>query len=505
MTTTTLLLTLAVAFGLISWIYSGVFLALTVENARFWKVHKKSPAPSPHTYARSCIIIPCKGVESGLRENLTAFLQQDHPNYEVFFVIERQSDPAAKLIYNLIEENRCVKTRVIIAGRAENCGQKVHNLRMATKQLSNEIDVLVFADSDAKPQKSWLRWLVNGIGREGLGARTGYRWMLPAKNNFPTLAVCSINNAVASMLGRGKHYLVWGGSWAIHRRIFDDIGIREAWFGGLSDDLVASRAIRKANLKVEFEPQCVCTSTVGFTTAGMTEFLRRQLLIGRQYAPRYWYSAFVLVAGSQVGFWSALLVGVWGISQNMAIGYISMASFVLLYGMGVARSAVRANIGRRSFPSWKSHKKARKFDMFAGPVIGAVTFASMVASCFGSEIVWRRIRYFIGRGGRVLVIGRQLPEGTWPVNTEEGPEPDPALKLAEFTELVAVAESNPSEEVQPNQIQIAVLETTVAKPAVPLPAPTKHPAPAQDSGIPWDLHASASPKPNQSRSKRDVA
>ena len=497
MTITTILLTLAVAFGVVSWIYSGVFLTLVLENARFWKVHQKSSTPSAHTYARSCIIIPCKGVERGLRENLTSFLRQDHPNYEVFFVIERESDPAATLIYNLMEENRCVKTRLIIAGRAENCGQKVHNLRMATKQLSNEIDVLVFADSDANPNKTWLRWLVNGIGKKGLGARTGYRWMIPNKNNFPTLVVCSINNAIATMLGRGKHHLVWGGSWAIHRKIFDAVGIREAWFGGLSDDLVASRALHKAGLNVEFEPQCVCTTRVGFSTSDMVEFLRRQLLIGRQYSPKYWYGAFALVAGSQIGFWSALVVGVWGVSQNMWIGYVAMTSFVLLYVMGVARSAVRNNIGRHMFPQWKQCKKARKFDMFAGPIVALVTFGSMIASWFGSEIIWRGIRYFIGRGGRVLVIGREMPNDRWPIDTTESELPSQGSVAQSKAAVVNVDAPSHSAHVATTGV-VAAESNSGSQPRKSAAGPVASPqpslkTPARPTGIPWDVHAGAQP------------
>ncbi|MFK7769210.1 MAG: glycosyltransferase family 2 protein [Mariniblastus sp.] len=471
MTTTTLLLTLAIVFGALSWIYSGVFLALIAGNRRFWKRHQKETTPTQHTYARSCVIIPCKGVESGLRENLTSFLRQDHPNYEVFFVIEHESDPAATLIYNLMEENRCVKTRLIVAGRAENCGQKTHNLRMATKQLSQEIEVLVFADSDAKPNKTWLRWLVNGIGNEGLGARTGYRWMIPAKNNFPTLIVCSISNAIAAMLGRGKHNLVWGGSWAIHRKVFDLVGVRESWYGALSDDLVASRALRNAGLRIEFEPQCVCTTKVRFSTKEMTNYLRRQLLISRQYSPKFWYAGMAIVASSQIGFWAAIVTGVWGISQGMLLGYFALTSAVLLYVMGVARSVLRSDIGRRAFPEWKKCKKARKFDMFGGPVIGAVTFGAMLSSCVGGEIIWRGIRYCIGRGGRVCIIGRDLPAGKWPIESpaSASDHSEPTIKIARTEDTQSLSP------IQEKQAESAVVSTI--------------PMPTQSSGILWDVHA----------------
>lgn len=422
-TITIAFLAVAICCGVVSWIYSGVFLALVVENQRFWRVHSRSKTPYAHTYARACIIIPCKGMEHQLRENLTGFLRQDHPNYEVFFVVERETDPAAQLIRNLMEENRTVQTKLVIAGRAEGSGQKVHNLRLATQHLSAEIDVLVFADSDAKPNATWLRWLVNGIGREGLGARTGYRWMMPRKNNLPTLLVCTINNALASMLGRGNNSLVWGGSWAIHRKVFDLIGVREAWHGVLSDDLVASRAIHKANLRIEFEPQCVCSSSVKFSTRQMFEFLRRQFLIGRRHVPRYWYCAFALVAATQVGFWASLGLGIWGTIVGSSFGFWGLLSAGFLYASSVIRAVIRQTIGKRTFPEWRQYRHARKFDMLAGPITGLFTLAALVLSMFGNEIVWRGIRYMIGQGGSLLVLGRDMPKGEWPINTVEAPAP----------------------------------------------------------------------------------
>ncbi len=420
---TNFLIIAAIGFALGAWVYSIAFLALLVENHRFWKVHQKKPAPLAHTYARANIIIPCKGMEHQLRENLTAFMQQDHPNYEVTFVVERTDDTSVQLIRNVQKENRCVRSRLVVAGRTEQCGQKVHNLRCATAELSKEVDVLVFADSDASPKRTWLRWLVNSVGREGLGARTGYRWMVPKNKKLPTLLGCTINNALASFLGRGKHYLVWGGSWAIHRNVFDAVGIREAWSGVLSDDLVATRALRSSNLDVEFEPQCVCTSAVEFTWASLTEFLRRQLLISRRYAPFYWFASLVVTTVATVGFWGGLVAGIVAMAQGASWGYWAFGSSVGLYLMGVARAAIRQNIGRSNCPNWRGYRRAKKFDLFAGPLTALVSNFMLLMSTLGNTVTWRGITYFVGRGGRVILVGRSLGDRPWPVNTQESPDP----------------------------------------------------------------------------------
>jgi cellulose synthase/poly-beta-1,6-N-acetylglucosamine synthase-like glycosyltransferase len=39
------------------------------------------------------VIAPSRGLDPGLKENLTALFVQDYPNYEIVFVTGHQSDP----------------------------------------------------------------------------------------------------------------------------------------------------------------------------------------------------------------------------------------------------------------------------------------------------------------------------------------------------------------------------------------------------------------------------
>ena len=116
-----------------------------------------------------------------------------------------------------------VPARVIAAGRATQCGQKVHNLLVATEHLSHRVKYLAFVDSDARPRPEWLRMLVSRLERPGLGAVTGYRWFTPARPTVANALVYSMNCDVMSLLTRSSHHLIWGGSWAIRREVFDAI------------------------------------------------------------------------------------------------------------------------------------------------------------------------------------------------------------------------------------------------------------------------------------------
>src|SRR5262249_29170975 len=71
------------------------------------------------------VIAPGRGLEQGLTDNLRTLLTQDYPRYEVFFVFDRQDDPAVKVVEEL-SHGFSRMARTIIAGSATDSGQKVH-------------------------------------------------------------------------------------------------------------------------------------------------------------------------------------------------------------------------------------------------------------------------------------------------------------------------------------------------------------------------------------------
>jgi cellulose synthase/poly-beta-1,6-N-acetylglucosamine synthase-like glycosyltransferase len=261
-------------------------------------------------YVRSCIrgryrhcptghvalFAPCKGLDIDIENNLRAVLEQDYDDYEVNFIVESTDDPAYQAIRLAIAEHPNVPARLIIAGRATDSGQKVHNLRAATQHLAPNVKYLAFVDSDACPRPEWLRALVSHLNQPGLGAVTGYRWFTPKNPTIANALVYSMNCDVISLLTRSSHYLIWGGSWAIRRDAFDAIDLHNAWKGTLSDDLVASRLMQRHRLGVRFEPACVVASPVDQSLVQAMSFIRRQYLVARLYTLDWWL--FSLIAAT---------------------------------------------------------------------------------------------------------------------------------------------------------------------------------------------------------------
>jgi cellulose synthase/poly-beta-1,6-N-acetylglucosamine synthase-like glycosyltransferase len=123
---------------------------------------------------RAVLFAPCKGIDVGFKENLRPLFCQDYDDYELVFIVESDHDPACSVIRKLIAEHTHVDCRLLVAGQASDTGQKVHNLRAATRQLAPEVEILAFVDSDARPHPAWLGQLVQRLGDPGVGIVTGY-------------------------------------------------------------------------------------------------------------------------------------------------------------------------------------------------------------------------------------------------------------------------------------------------------------------------------------------
>src|SRR6267143_1713498 len=133
------------------------------------------------------VFVPCRGIDDGLTQNITAIFAQDYPQFEIIFVSDRADDPALKVIE---EARRSFKKqfgpmmRIVIAGPATDSGQKVHNLRVAVAEADQRTEVFAFVDTDARPHKLWLRSLIAPLQDHRVGATTGYRWFVPVRGGF---------------------------------------------------------------------------------------------------------------------------------------------------------------------------------------------------------------------------------------------------------------------------------------------------------------------------------
>jgi len=356
---------------------------------------------------RVAVVVPCKGSDVGLEKNLRSLFRQDYLDYELRFVVESSGDLAYPVIRRLMAQYPEVSSQVLIAGQADQSGQKVHNLCVATADLAEDIRYVAFADSDARLRRQWLRALVSRLDRPGVGAATGYRWYVPVRSSLANHLVYSLNSNIAVFLGSRSPTVVWGGSWAIRRDTFEALGLREAWTGTLSDDLVASRLLQQAGLRVLFEPACMVASPMNMTLGDLFWFVRRQYVMGRFYLPMWWALVVLAITFSNLVFLASLGAAAWCLARVSPWVWLPGSVCLILYGISMLGGLFRQDLARTYLPRLQGTlRTARHFELWTGPLVALVNWIELVGSMLGREITWRGIGYRLAPGGRVEAIFR---------------------------------------------------------------------------------------------------
>ena len=175
------------------------------------------------------VIVPVKGSDEGLRENLEALAALDYPDYELIVTAHSAGDIPAGVLP--------VRVKVVLAHGTDPAGaEKVQNLMAAVRAARKRSLVLAFADSDGRVGRGWLRALVAPLEEPGVGASTGYRWFLPDPPDFWSLMRGVWDAVAAGTLGPGDCRFAWGGAMAIRKEVFFQARVPEFWQGALTDD-----------------------------------------------------------------------------------------------------------------------------------------------------------------------------------------------------------------------------------------------------------------------------
>ena len=341
---------------------------------------------------RTAVICPCRGLEPGLERNLTSLTEFDHQNYELFFVLASESDPAHKVVSRVAAASRA-KAHVIIAGKPEDCSEKVHNLTAAIQQLPPDFEYLVFADSDGRPGKSWLKRLVAPLTDSRIGASTTMRWFISNKSNLATALLAAWNAPVVTMLSeKGKNFC-WGGGTAIRRTIFDESEILEQWRNSASDDWSMTQAIRRTGRSIAFLPDCLTLSYAETNFESLLEFTNRQILITRVYAPDTWSMGFAthaLYCGTLV---LGTLLTIGNLIVTVPAFHLATLTFLPLL-LGIIRSGLRLAGVTEVLPAARTQLMGQSWIyLLLTAVVPFLYLVNFVMSVTTRKIRWRGSTY----------------------------------------------------------------------------------------------------------------
>jgi ceramide glucosyltransferase len=342
------------------------------------------------------VFAPCKGLDDGLDENLTALIEQDYPMYEVIFVIDDKKDAAINVIEEVLRggAGSAKNTKLVIAPAATESGQKVENLREAILHADDRSEVFVFVDSDARPGKHWLLSLVSPLEDANIGAATGYRWFVSANPSFASELRNVWNASIASFLGPdAKANFCWGGSTAIRRETFERLDIREKWRGTLSDDFTLARAIHDAGLPIHFVPGALTPSIDNCTFREMLEFTTRQMKLTRVYAPKLWHMSFFGSGLFCIVMVSAFLIVALSTYNGIDV-LTAVFTLILVTALSVAKSWVRLKAVRLALPDHDADLRKQIVPQLTLWLISPfLFFYNCFAALVSRRLIWRGIVY----------------------------------------------------------------------------------------------------------------
>ena len=341
------------------------------------------------------VIAPTRGFEDGFAENVGPLMVQDYPAYEVLFVFDDSRDAALQIVREL-------GGRIVISGPANGTGQKVHNLIAAVNEIDPKCEVIVFVDTDARPDKDWLRKLVAPLSDEQLGASSGYRWFVP-EHGLASRLRGVWNASIASALGEDtQKNFCWGGSTAIRRETFERLNVSEHWVGTVSDDFTITRVLKEAKLPIHFTPNCLVPSLGNCGFRELVEFTTRQVKITRVYASHLWLP---LMLGS--GLFTVVFFG--GTILLALTGSVLVAVILaILFLLGAAKSVIR---WRAITVPLAEHRSKLNRDLWAHiflwPFASLLYFYNTIVAGFSRRIKWRGITYELKSPTEAVIISRE--------------------------------------------------------------------------------------------------
>jgi ceramide glucosyltransferase len=324
----------------------------------------------PRSFPPASVIVPVKGEDEGLHDNLAALAALDYPDYELIVVAQDAEDIPPGVLPP--------RVKVVFARPSDSAAShKIQNLAAAVRSTRKQSEVFAFADSDGRVPAGWLRALVAALEEPGVGAATGYRWFSPARPTPWSLLRAAWNAVIGGTLGPGDNRFAWGGATAIRKETFFELRVSEYWKGAVSDDYALSAAVHAAGLRVAWAPGATVVSGDGIGLAGLLGWTRRQLKITRFHAPGLWRKALVGHVVYCLGIAAAVFAG-------LAAGPAYLWALVPILAPGML----------------KGYRRACDRKTLHALLVPAATWLwmlSLILSAIGNTVDWRGRTYTLAR------------------------------------------------------------------------------------------------------------
>ena len=217
----------------------------------------------PKSFKLSALVmVPCKGLDYMLAENLNSLKSQEYKNFRLVAIVDKRSDPSLRQVkasgIDFIFSRK-------ISGKSSG---KVNAILSAIDRFPN-YDVYVIADSDVRFGKGWLSSLLLPLNDSGVGLSTMYPYFSPA-GGFWSKVKSSWGIVGEGLMKRDSARFGWGGSLAFRKSLLRkgaDKMLKDSKYS-VSDDICLTLTAKQNSLRIEYisSPQPTVYSNDNFPT-----------------------------------------------------------------------------------------------------------------------------------------------------------------------------------------------------------------------------------------------
>ena len=223
-----------------------------VAIARTARFAKRGTERGGHT-SPVTVLVPLRGVEPGLEENLRSIADQHYPDYQVIFGVARSDDPALPIARRVAASLPGRNIEIDIGACSVTRNPKLANV-ISMMRLARH-DVLVLCDSDTRVDSSYLREVVAPLKDESIGLVTCLFAGVPQDEKLASKLIAMFMNdqfipsaLVEGVFGPLRHG--FGPTNALRANVLEAIGGFEALGEHLADDFMLGNEIAARGLRV---------------------------------------------------------------------------------------------------------------------------------------------------------------------------------------------------------------------------------------------------------------
>lgn len=288
---------LAILFNIYLVFISLVALGMLFLASRGYKQENPKGRYSPKTL----VIVPCKGTDLTLEENLVAISKQKYHNYDMVCVVDDTKDKS------LVTIKKLKLNYIISKSRCGYCSGKVRAIASAVESLQ-KYSVYVIADSDILPEPHWLANLVAPLADPKVGLSTGYPFFNPISGFWSK--VKSAWGLVGEGLMESKVTVFgWGGSLAFRRDLLDSSGM-SLFKESISDDIALTNISKNRSLKIFYAKNAKLKVNVKEDFREFAEWANRQTTLSTMGNSQVFYFGVIFYFAQILLLLSGLILGI---------------------------------------------------------------------------------------------------------------------------------------------------------------------------------------------------